>query len=189
MGVGLKLRRSRSAPLTTLIVEVGDLYWQMMEPDEYHVQSRDEAYVQIGLLALGAHLDGVVSAEEVGGAEIIPFTDAATGSDEPASQSQAWEYLVRKAYYQAELDLNWTRIQPADAMRLGVGKDTLERVLDTPPLDKILEGVWGFGSGEPGVRHGGRSLPDLSDAEAALAINGAAAVIHYLLELDAERRR
>jgi len=55
----------------------------------------------------------------------------------------------------------------------------------SPPLGKVLEGLWGYSSEEPGVRHGKIAVPSVSAAEARFAINLAASAILYLLDLDA----
>lgn len=54
-----------------------------------------------------------------------------------------------------------------------------------PPLLKVLEGIWGFTSEAPGVRHGGSTAPATSPGEAQLVVNICAAFIAYLLD---ERR-
>ncbi len=53
-----------------------------------------------------------------------------------------------------------------------------------PPLDKIFEGIWGFASSTPGIRHGGTTPPDIPESQASFVVNGSAAAILYLLEID-----
>jgi len=55
----------------------------------------------------------------------------------------------------------------------------------SPPLGKVLEGLWGYSSEEPGVRHGKIAAPSAPTAEAHFAVNLAASAILYLLDLDA----
>jgi len=55
----------------------------------------------------------------------------------------------------------------------------------SPPLGKVLEGLWGYSSEEPGVRHGKIAVPSVPAAEAYFAVNLAASAILYLLDLDA----
>ena len=49
-------------------------------------------------------------------------------------------------------------------------------------LLKALEGVWGYTSNAPGVRHGG--TPDLDVAQAQITLDLARSSIHYLLRAD-----
>jgi hypothetical protein len=63
-------------------------------------------------------------------------------------------------------------------------KDLRQQGRLAAPLDKVFEGLWGFASQEPGVRHGKASPPSLVERDATLVFNLAAAAILYLLDLD-----
>ena len=68
---------------------------------------------------------------------------------------------------------------------LGDAIKTLRNNGDLPsPLDKTFEGIWGFATSTPGVRHGGTSPPEISESQANFIVNSAAAGILYLLEID-----
>lgn len=51
-------------------------------------------------------------------------------------------------------------------------------------LAKSLEGVWGFASDSPGVRHGGSTLPTVTPAMVDYMITASLGAIRYLLSLD-----
>jgi hypothetical protein len=53
-----------------------------------------------------------------------------------------------------------------------------------PALAKSLEGVWGWASNEPGVRHGSASASTLNHSEAQFAIRTSEAAIALLLDID-----
>jgi len=56
-----------------------------------------------------------------------------------------------------------------------------------PAIAKALEGLWGYASDAPGVRHGGANPPTITVADTQLVIEMSAAAIRYLLELDRVR--
>ena len=51
-------------------------------------------------------------------------------------------------------------------------------------LDKTFEGIWGFASSTPGIRHGGTTPADIPESQAAFIVNSAAVAILYLLDID-----
>jgi hypothetical protein len=55
-----------------------------------------------------------------------------------------------------------------------------------PALAKSLEGLWGFASTEPGVRHGAAGPVQITDEEAEFAIGTSRAAMVLLLALDTE---
>lgn len=52
------------------------------------------------------------------------------------------------------------------------------------PLHKAFDALWGYSSSQSGVRHGGKTPPDVAVAEARFALNMAASIALLLLELD-----
>jgi len=52
------------------------------------------------------------------------------------------------------------------------------------PMDKMIEGLWGFASSAPGIRHGGTTPPAVTEAEATFMVNSSASTILYLLDID-----
>ena len=54
-----------------------------------------------------------------------------------------------------------------------------------PAIAQAFEGLWGFTSNAPGVRHGGATPPTITASDTQLAIEMSAAAIQYLLKLDA----
>lgn len=63
-------------------------------------------------------------------------------------------------------------------------KELRGRGLLTPALAKAFEGLWGYSSEEPGVRHGKSTVPGVREAEARLALDLAASAIGFLLIVD-----
>jgi hypothetical protein len=55
-----------------------------------------------------------------------------------------------------------------------------------PALCRSIEGLWGFSSAEPGIRHGALSAPSVKGNEAHFAIQTAEAALALLLALDSE---
>jgi hypothetical protein len=53
-----------------------------------------------------------------------------------------------------------------------------------PALAKALEGLWGFASEAPGVRHGAGKLGSARESELRFAVNTARAAACMLLDLD-----
>jgi hypothetical protein len=51
-------------------------------------------------------------------------------------------------------------------------------------MAKTLEGIWGFASNAPGVRHGGATPPTLSDADLDFVMTASEGALRYLLQLD-----
>jgi hypothetical protein len=68
---------------------------------------------------------------------------------------------------------------------LGEAIDALKTRGRVPPaLAKGLRAIWGYASDEPGVRHAGPNPPTITDSEAQLAIDIAAAAIDYIANID-----
>lgn len=55
-----------------------------------------------------------------------------------------------------------------------------------PVFAKCIEGLWGFASSEPGVRHGAASIPAVKSRDALFVVEACEAVVVLLLALDAE---
>ena len=53
-----------------------------------------------------------------------------------------------------------------------------------PALAKSLEGVWGFASSSPGVRHGGVEPATIDDGQAHYVLDSSVAALRFLLRLD-----
>jgi hypothetical protein len=53
-----------------------------------------------------------------------------------------------------------------------------------PAMAKTLEGLWGFTSNSPGVRHGGATPATIDEGEARYVVDGCEAAIRFLLTLD-----
>jgi len=53
-----------------------------------------------------------------------------------------------------------------------------------PAMAKTLEGIWGFTSNSPGVRHGGATPTSIAEGEAQYVLASGDAAIRYLLTLD-----
>ncbi len=53
-----------------------------------------------------------------------------------------------------------------------------------PAMAKTLEGLWGFTSNSPGVRHGGATPATIDDNEARYVLDGCEAALRFLLTLD-----
>ena len=53
-----------------------------------------------------------------------------------------------------------------------------------PAMAKTLEGLWGFTSNSPGVRHGGPTPPTIDEDEARYVVGGCEAALRFLLTLD-----
>ena len=51
-------------------------------------------------------------------------------------------------------------------------------------MAKTLEGLWGFTSNSPGVRHGGATPATIDDNEARYVVDGCEAALRFLLTLD-----
>jgi hypothetical protein len=51
-------------------------------------------------------------------------------------------------------------------------------------MAKTLEGLWGFTSNSPGVRHGGATPATIDEGEARYVVDGSEAAIRFLLTLD-----
>lgn len=62
---------------------------------------------------------------------------------------------------------------------------TLKRSFNVnPAMTKTLEGIWGFTSNSPGVRHGGASSATIEEREARYVLDSTEATIRFLLSLD-----
>lgn len=53
-----------------------------------------------------------------------------------------------------------------------------------PAMAKTLEGLWGFTSNSPGVRHGGATPATIDESEARYVVDGCEAALRFLLTLD-----
>lgn len=53
-----------------------------------------------------------------------------------------------------------------------------------PAIGKTLEGLWGYTSNAPGVRHGGTVAPTITEREARWVVDMSQAALQFLLELD-----
>lgn len=53
-----------------------------------------------------------------------------------------------------------------------------------PAMAKTLEGLWGFTSNSPGVRHGGATPATIGESEVHYVLDSSAAAIRFLLTLD-----
>lgn len=56
-------------------------------------------------------------------------------------------------------------------------------------MAKTLEGIWGFTSNAPGIRHGSSQPVDLADHDAQFVFDASEAALKYLLNLDASIAR
>jgi len=55
-----------------------------------------------------------------------------------------------------------------------------------PSLSRAIDGLWGFASAEPGIRHGALSATTLKPHEAHFAVHAAEAALALLLSIDGE---
>lgn len=99
------------------------------------------------------------------------------------SATPDWPNAAKEAVSALESVAKIVTSQPNDT--LGDAIKTLRAAGRLPsPLDKTFEGIWGFASSTPGIRHGGTTPPDIPESQAAFIVNSAAAAILYLLEID-----
>lgn len=54
----------------------------------------------------------------------------------------------------------------------------------SPAMGKMLDGLWGFTSNEPGVRHGAPYGSEIDEAETQYILDSAVAVLRYMLDQD-----
>lgn len=74
----------------------------------------------------------------------------------------------------------------------GAREDTLGELIKklktshsvNPAMAKTLEGLWGFTSNSPGVRHGGATPATIGEGEARYVVDGCEAALRFLLTLD-----
>ncbi len=108
------------------------------------------------------------------------FTKAAANITSPTPD---WPNAAKEAVHALESVAKVVTGQPNATLGDAIKKLRDEGHLP-PPLDKTFEGIWGFASSTPGIRHGGTTPPDIPESQASFVVNSSAAAILYLLEID-----